>query len=87
MRQLTVRGFGKDLESRIRALAKREGISLNKAAMRLLRRGAGLEDRDANGTRVGTALDHVIGTWTAAEAREFDKAVRDLEGIESSLWE
>lgn len=87
MKQLTIRGFGKELERRIRRLARREGISLNKAAMRFLRRGAGLEDREVGGTRVGTALDHVIGTWTQAEAREFANAVKDLERIEPALWE
>ena len=87
MKQLTIRGFERELERRIRSLARLEGISLNKAAMRLLRRGAGLEDRDRGGGRIGTALDHVMGTWTAAEAREFAKAVKDLERIEPALWE
>ena len=44
MRQLTVRGFDDELSSAIQGLAQREGISLNKAALRLLRKGAGLAD-------------------------------------------
>ena len=44
MKQLTVRGFDDDLERAIRQLARRERISLNQAALKLLRRGAGLPD-------------------------------------------
>ena len=33
MNQLTVRGFGKALERRIRGVAKARGISLNQAAL------------------------------------------------------
>ena len=42
MNQLTVRGFDDELSDRLRGLARREGISLNQAALRLLRKGAGL---------------------------------------------
>ena len=42
MNQLTVRGFGDELGESIRRLAQREGISLNQAALKLLRKGAGL---------------------------------------------
>lgn len=42
MDHLSVRGFDKELERRLRELARRENVSLNKAALLLLRRGAGL---------------------------------------------
>ena len=35
---------------------------------------------------VGDSLDHLIGTWTAEEGREFDEATRDLSEIDPSLW-
>ena len=43
VKQLTVRGFDDELSASLRNLAKREGISLNQAALsclRLLRKGA-----------------------------------------------
>ena len=42
MNQLTVRGFDDELSAIMRRLAKQEGISLNQAALRLLRKGAGI---------------------------------------------
>ena len=58
MNQLTIRGFDDELAHRIRQLASREGISLNRAVLRLLREGVGLEDRKGGDT-VGSSLDHL----------------------------
>lgn len=66
MNQITVRGFDDDLNVHLRSLAQREGISLNQAALRLLRKGAGLAETSARPDIVGASLDHLIGTWTQA---------------------
>lgn len=85
LRQLTVRGFGDDVERRLRALARAEGISLNEAVLRLLRRGAGLQSPDT-GDVIGDALDHLGGTWTTTDLREFESAVRITEQVDDGLW-
>jgi hypothetical protein len=86
MSQLTVRGFDEDLEREIRRLADHEDISLNKALIRLLRRGAGLDEDGSSRDRVGTSLDHLAGTWSDEQAREFEGIQRDFEGIDPELW-
>ena len=86
MKQLTIRGFDDDLAAQIERLANREGISLNQAVLRLLRRGAGLGDKRASDT-VGSSLDHLIGTWTTDEAKQVESAIEDFEGIDESMWE
>ena len=48
MNQLTVKGFDDELDAIMRRLARQEGISLNQAALKLLREGAGLRD-NSNG--------------------------------------
>lgn len=85
LRQLTVRGFGNDVERRLRAVARAEGVSLNEAVLRLLRKGAGLESKDG-GNVIGDALDHLAGTWTEADLREFDEVVRVTERIDDDFW-
>jgi hypothetical protein len=88
LRQLTVRGFGNALERRLRALARSERISLNEAALRLLRRGAGLaphgdgEPPDA----VGSSLDHLAGTWSQADVTEFTSVVGPTEKVDEGFW-
>lgn len=86
MKQLTVRGFDKPLEARIRSLARAQRISLNRAALLLLRRGAGLEEGAKERDVVGDSLDRFIGDWTGAEARSFEKAVSVFETVDEDAW-
>ena len=86
MHQLTVRGFDPALAATIRRLARKESISLNQAALRLLRRGAGLADDQDSVDTVGSSLDHFIGSWTREQADEMDRALQDFEGIDQSMW-
>ncbi len=86
MQQLTIRGFGKELEEKIRNLAKEKDISLNKAAVRLLRRGAGLDDTSAAEEVIGSSLDHLAGTWSAEEAELMERVEEDFERIDPELW-
>lgn len=86
MNQITVRGFDDVLSARLRRLAKREGISLNQAALKLLRKGAGLADGAERTDTIGSSLDHLIGTWTEAEADELDCALKEFETIDEAVW-
>ena len=84
-REATYR-LGDELARAIRRLASRDGTSLNRAAVKLMRRGAGLaEGQDAD--VVGSSLDHLIGNWTCAEADEIDQALRHFETIDKAAWE
>ena len=85
-RQLTIRMGDKELERAIIDLARSEGISLNQAVLRILRRGAGLGRPRHDENKVGNALDHLAGTWSDEEAREFEEAVRDHEAPDEDLW-
>ena len=86
MDQLTVRGFGDELSAYMHRLAKREGISLNQAALRLLRKGAGLSDGTENPNTIGRSLDDLFGVWTDAEAESFDTALEVFETVDESAW-
>ena len=87
MKQFTIRGFDDELAGRIRQLASRQGISLNRAVLRLLRRGVGLRERNSSANTVGASLDHLIGTWTDEEAAEMNRALEELSHIDETVWE
>ena len=86
MNQLTVRGLDDELAERIQRLAKRDGTSLNQAALKLLRKGAGLADSGQRADTVGSSLDHLIGTWSDDEAAELDAALEEFKTIDEAAW-
>ncbi len=86
MQQLTVRGFDDELSARLRRLARREGISLNQAALRLLRKGAGLTDDGRGSDTVGSSLDDFFGSWTAEEADAVEAAIAEFKVIDEEMW-
>ena len=87
MNQITIRGFDDDLSVHLHSLAQWEGISLNQAALRLLRKGAGLAEMPVRPGIVDTSLDHLIGAWTQEEAEELDAALEEFETIDEAAWE
>lgn len=86
MNQLTLRGFDPELEKRLRELAAERQISLNRAALALMRQGAGLSEPSKSGEEVGSALDSFIGVWSEEDEVEFLKALEPLEQIDPGLW-
>ena len=86
MNQITVRGFDDELSASLRRLAKREGLSLDQAALRLLRRGAGLAEGSDQADTVGASFDQLIGSWTQADADEMDTALEEFEANDGAAW-
>jgi len=86
LKQLTLRGFDPALERRLRLEARNGGTSLNQAALRLLRRGAGLGDERTAPNAVGSALDHLIGTWSEADARSLQEATTVFDRVDEAFW-
>lgn len=83
--QLTVR-YDEALAREIEELARREGISRNQAALRLLRKGARLDEPDSAREAIGDSLDWFIGSWSDEQARELEEAIVDFERVDEDLW-
>ena len=84
-RQLTIR-YDDALAREIDDMARREGISRNQAAVRLLRKGARIEEPDQARDAIGDSLDWFIGSWTDEQARELEEAIADFEMVDQDLW-
>lgn len=86
MNQLSLRGFDKVLARRLHELARREGVSLNKVALLLMRRGAGIGDDAPSEAVIGDALDEFIGSWSAREEKRLLKSIEPFEAVDEDLW-
>ena len=83
--QITLRSLDPRLAEEIRRVARTESISLNKATLKLLRKGAGLQERRTPNV-VGHSLDHLIGTWDETDAKQLRGSIRSCERIDRSFW-
>lgn len=83
--QLTVRDLDPRVLAEIERIARNEGLSLNKAAAKVLRAGAGLSDAKP-GRRIGSAVDRFVGSLSAAEAGKLARSLGALERIDEELW-
>jgi hypothetical protein len=83
--QLTLRDLDPRVLDEIERVARVEGLSLNKAAAKILKAGAGI--RDAPESRcIGAAVDRFVGSLPVGEARRLAKSLRSLEHIDDELW-
>lgn len=46
----------------------------------------GLSDETKEVGTVGSSLDHLIGTWTDAEADAINAALEDFETVDEGMW-
>jgi hypothetical protein len=84
--QITIRGIDTETEKRVKDIARRYNISLNKAAIMLIRKGAGINEDDLSPEVIGNSLDSFIGSWSSDEESEFLKSIEDTENIDQDMW-
>jgi hypothetical protein len=82
--QLTLRDIDPRVLAEIERMSRVEGLSLNKAAAKLLKQGAGVADQVSQG--IGSAVDRFIGKLSTAEASQLSRALRSLDRVDPELW-
>jgi hypothetical protein len=84
--QVTLRDLDPRVFAEIERVARVEGLSINKAAAKILKIGAGIEAAPES-RRIGAAVDRFVGTLSAAEARKVMQSLRVLEQVDDELWQ
>ena len=85
MATLSIRGLDERTAKILKDHARRSGKSVNLQVVELIRKGLGLTG-PAAGVHVHTDLDHLAGTWSAKEAREFAQRMKAFEVVDEELW-
>lgn len=73
------------MAARLKAEARRRGISVNALVLELIREGVGLCRTEPRRV-VHHDLDALAGTWSEDEAAEFLDAVSDFGQIDKAMW-
>ena len=85
-KQYTIRGIDRDLDRAVRETATRFDVSINKAAVSLMKKGAGL---DATGQAKGPPyhdMDSLAGALPREEAARLLGTLKDQRKIDHELW-
>jgi hypothetical protein len=77
---ISLRNLPKEVEKAILETSRREGISLNKATIRLL--GERLRQPAEN-----SDFEEFRGTWSSAQADRFDAALVEMRRVDPADWE
>ena len=85
MATLSVRGLDDRTAKILKDKARRSGKSVNLQVVELIRKGLGLTPVAA-GCHAHTDLDHLAGTWSAEEAKEFAQRTEAFEAVDEELW-
>ncbi len=81
----TIDDLDADVLTRLRVEADRRGMDLNAVAAEILKRGLRPLPEEAP-AGVYHDLDHLAGTWSEEEAREFQAAIAPFERVDEDLW-
>jgi hypothetical protein len=77
---VSLRNLPPEIEQAIQDTSRREGISLNKAAIRLLETSLRKPARNSD-------FDEFCGIWSKEEADQFDAALREMRQVDPADWE
>jgi hypothetical protein len=77
---ISLRNLPPEVEKAILETSHREGISLNKATLRLLQTSLHKPARNSD-------FDEFFGTWSKTEADEFDAALAEMRKVDPADWE
>jgi len=85
MKTISLRINDDGLARRLEQESRRRGSSINSLVVEAI--GAFLGVPGSGRRRVYHDLDHLAGTWSEADAREFAKAVRGFDVVDGEMWE
>jgi hypothetical protein len=87
MNAITVRNLPPAVAKAVKEKARKEGLSLNKAVLKLLEEATGQGPAKASKPVVHHDLDHLFGVWTKEEADEFDAFLKEHRSIiDPEMW-
>ena len=83
MRQITLRQVPENIDILIRAMSKKQKLSINKTVIALLEKALEL----GNNSNKKRDLSKLAGTWDRSRAEEFMKNTAIFEEIDREIWE
>ncbi|VAX10782.1 hypothetical protein MNBD_GAMMA26-2040 [hydrothermal vent metagenome] len=84
MNSISLRGMSGVVKEQLKQQAKIAETSVNSLILKYIHRGLGIDPTTCR--RRHHELDHLSGTWTDADEKEFADAVGRLNEVDEKMW-
>ena len=84
MATMTVRGIDTEVAKLLKDQANSEGISVNALLLKMVKESLGVEKKRR--TKIYHDLDHLAGTWSEKDLKEFQENIEYLEKVDKEIW-
>ena len=84
MATMTIRGIDDEVAMLLKERAKNEGISINGLILKMVKESLGIKKKKR--MKIYLDIDHLAGTWSEKDLKEFQKNVEDMEKIDKEIW-
>jgi hypothetical protein len=84
MKTISIRGIDAETDRVIKARAQQDNLSVNQWILQALKKAAGTGKEPR--FKKYNDLDHLAGTWSKEEAKEFQRNIRIFEKIDKAVW-
>ena len=85
MKAITIRGIDDDISEKIKEAARKEGKSVNKLLLELLKQNIG-EGKKQKYSKQYKDLDHLFGRWSEDEFLKIQNSIEMQRNIDQELW-
>lgn len=80
---MTIRQIPETVENKIKDLASKSGLSINKTVLMLLTKSLGMTESG----KVKRDISKLAGTWSKKDQADFDKSMEVFDKIDQDIWE
>lgn len=84
MGAITIRSIDEETAKALKDRARKEGRSVNAVLLKTIKEALGLEKKRR--TAVHDDLDHLAGTWSEKDLREFQDRIAGFETVDEKMW-
>ncbi len=85
MKAVTIRGVDPELADKLKAVAAKQGKSINQLTLDIIKEGLGCK-KEKKFSREYDDLDHLFGRWSEDEFKEIQDEVSKARQIDQELW-
>ena len=86
MKKITIETTDEELIDKLESIAESKGLDFDDAAVRALRKGAGLFEVPPPPGPIGNALDDFFGVWTHEEAEQQREYLKIFRTVDKDAW-